>query len=91
MIFLRFTKEYLLAVKFKLFGAILCGLYKFLLTVYIAWVIGTIVGVLENNFLSIQEKQDQIITLFTTSLFLIIISPVFKLNSLSLTIILPPS
>ena len=77
MIFLRFTKEYLLAVKFKLFGAILCGLYKFLLPVYIAWVIGTIVGVLENNSLPIQEKQDQIITLFTTSLFLIIISPVF--------------
>ncbi len=77
MIFLRFTKEYLLAVKFKLFGAILCGLYKFLLPVYIAWVIGTIVGVLENDSLLIQEKQDQIITLFITSLFLIIISPVF--------------
>ena len=77
MIFLRFTKEYLLAVKFKLFGAILCGLYKFLLPVYIAWVIGTIVGVLENNSLLIQEKQDQITTLFVTSLFLIIISPVF--------------
>ena len=77
MIFLRFTKEYLLAVKFKLLGAILCGLYKFLLPVYIAWVIGTIVGVLENNSLLIQEKQDQITTLFVTSLFLIIISPVF--------------
>ena len=77
MIFLRFTKEYLLAVKFKLFGAILCGLYKFLLPVYIAWVIGTIVGILENNSLLIQEKQDQITTLFVTSLFLIIISPVF--------------
>ena len=48
-IFFRFANDYLWGVRYKLFAAILCGLYKFLLPVYIAWVIGNIVGILEND------------------------------------------
>ena len=47
--FFKFANDYLWDVRSKLFAAILCGLYKFLLPVYIAWVIGDIVGILEDD------------------------------------------
>ena len=59
-VFFRFANDYLWGVRYKLFAAILCGLYKFLLPVYIAWVIGDIVGILESDFIN-EEKLNQIL------------------------------
>ena len=59
-----------------MFAAILCGLYKFLLPVYIAWVIGDIVGILENDLVN-EEKLNQILNISILSFFLILISPIF--------------
>ena len=75
-IFLRFANDYLWGVRYKLFAAILCGLYKFLLPVYIAWVIGDIVGILEDDLIN-EEKLNQILNLSLLSFFLILISPIF--------------
>ena len=75
-IFFRFANDYLWVVRYKLFAAILCGLYKFLLPVYIAWVIGDIVGILENDLIN-EEKLNQILNISLLSFFLILISPIF--------------
>lgn len=74
--FFRFANDYLWDVRYKLFAAILCGLYKFLLPVYIAWVIGNIVGILEDDLIN-EEKLNQILNLSILSFFLILISPIF--------------
>ena len=70
-IFIRFANDYLWGVRYKLFAAILCGLYKFLLPVYIAWVIGNIVGILENDLIN-EEKLNQILNLSILSFLLYI-------------------
>lgn len=74
--FFRFASDYLWDVRYKLIAAILCGLYKFLLPVYIAWVIGNIVGILENDLIK-EGKLNQILNLFILSFLLILISPIF--------------
>ena len=66
--FFRFANDYLWDVRSKLFAAILCGLYKFLLPVYIAWVIGDIVGILEDDLIN-EEKLNQILNLSILSFF----------------------
>ena len=75
-VFLRFLK-YLLPVKWKLIGAIICGFYKFILPVIIAWIIGKIVEITSNEVTSFDYKQTKIIELLFFSLIIIIISPIF--------------
>ena len=75
-VFLRFLK-YLLPVKWKLIGAIICGFYKFILPVIIAWIIGKIVEVTSNDVTSFDYKQTKITELLFFSLIIIIISPIF--------------
>ena len=75
-VFLRFLK-YLLPVKWKLIGAIICGFYKFILPVIIAWIIGKIVEITSNEVTSFDYKQTKITELLFFSLIIIIISPIF--------------
>ena len=75
-VFKRFI-TYLYPVKWNLFGAIICGFYKFILPVIIAWIIGEIVDITTKSEININEKYYKIINLTMLSFVLIIISPLF--------------
>ena len=59
-VFKRFI-TYLYPVKWNLFGAIICGFYKFILPVIIAWIIGEIVDITTKSEININEQVNAIV------------------------------
>ncbi|PCJ57368.1 MAG: hypothetical protein COA79_15995 [Planctomycetota bacterium] len=69
--------SYLIPYKWYFIIAIIFGMIKFLLPVYVAWMFGKIISTLTDDNILIEQKYDSIILLISIGIGLSIITPVF--------------